>query len=143
MVDRGLYCGYPSITAARAVQVNPMAIPIHGVCPSVPSLRFVSSAVVLRVRRERLLLLRRGIGIVSGLVCVSATGRRSSWSASEGICASSSAIVCTSGTGTVGDVFGTDGLCVKLWTRSACTIAIVGARQRRIVEGFIAWCCMR
>jgi hypothetical protein len=76
--------------------------------------------------------------IVSGLICVSATCRRSSWSASEGICTSSSGIVCTSGTATVGDVFDTDGLCVKSWARSACTMAIVGARQRSIVEGFIA-----
>lgn len=30
---------YPSITAARAVQVNPIAIPIHGVWPREPSLR--------------------------------------------------------------------------------------------------------
>lgn len=30
---------YPRVTAARAVQVNPIAIPIHGDCPNVPSLR--------------------------------------------------------------------------------------------------------
>lgn len=40
---RGLY--YPSVTAARAVQVNPMAIPTHGDWPSVPSLRACSDFV--------------------------------------------------------------------------------------------------
>lgn len=36
---------HPSITAAKAVQVNPIAIPIQGVCPSVPSLRALSDLV--------------------------------------------------------------------------------------------------
>jgi hypothetical protein len=129
---------YPSITAAMVVQVSPMAIPIHGVCPSVPSLRLVNSVDDLRVRSERAVLLRRGMAIVSGFACVSATCRWSICCASDCICDTSSGVVCTSDKGLDGEPFCSDGLgATACGTGSAATRAAVGARQKRSVEGFI------
>lgn len=128
---------YPSITAAIVVQVSPIAIPIQGVCPNVPSLRLVNSVDDRGVRRESAVLWRSGRDSMSSFVWVSATCRWNICCASEGICGSSSGCVCTSGKCLDGEPFGSDGLGATACGDSAATMAIVGARQNINVEGFI------
>ncbi len=120
------------------VHVSPIAIPIQGVCPNVPSLRLVNSVDDRGVRRESAVLLRSGRDTMSGFAWVSATCRWSICCASEGSCGSSSGCVRRSGKGLDGEPSGSDGLRATACGRgSAATMAIVGARQNINVEGFI------
>lgn len=113
---------HPSITAASAVQVNPMAIPIHGVWPSVPSLRarsdFVTpgdaaSARSPRFPREGSSVVGRGSSAATVTVTsAGCTAAGCTWRASTGKanpCSRGDGIW-TSGNGAGGVVFGTEGL---------------------------------
>jgi hypothetical protein len=132
--------GYPSITAARVVHVNPMAIPIHGVWPSVPSLR--TWCVLVAPRDPRDLnrtdpiddspgtLVATAVSGSSWGVCAFATWAcwRPSWSLSFPPCN------CRAGSGVGGVAFGSDGVA----STAGVAVTATGRRKRRVLESFIA-----
>lgn len=141
---------YPSITAARVVQVNPMAIPIHGVWPNDPSLR---TWWVLVPRAPPRLFNRMNrvdgsagtfVAITSAASAASAMGSGSVF-ASIATCASwlSSSVDldpdCSAGSGVGGVTFGRDGVALRAdGTCCASAANAAGRKARRMLESFIA-----
>lgn len=117
---------YPSMTAAKAVHVSPMAIPIQGDWPSVPSLRACSDFVDVVFPRSN-----------ASVGCAAAASTPASWTDS-GDCWYWYWYWCcwSSGNGAGGVTFGTEG---EGCTAEGCCVAraTVGARQRRTVEGLM------
>lgn len=126
---------HPSITAARAVHVNPMAIPIHGVWPSVPSLRTCSALVApddpIDSSPGRLVsIAASGPGCSACTLSICARWRPS--------CLISLPTACNTGSGVGGVASGSDGVAATDVSSGAGAGDAIGSRRRRVLGIFIA-----